>query len=69
MLKDPDGSRKVPFGKFHPGKFPLIKLPPRKLRRKISTWNILTHFINCLSSLNPSLAPINARENILGEIR
>ena len=69
MLKDPEGSRKIPFEKILPRKIPshpLIKCRPEKFSRKISTWNILTHFINCLSSLNT--APINVWENILGEI-
>ena len=34
---------------------PTHQTPPWKVAtRKILTWNIPTHFINCLSSLNPS---------------
>ena len=36
------GSRKIPHGKILPLKIPI---------QKISTWNIPTHFINCVSSL------------------
>ena len=52
---------KFPTGKLPPGKLPPIKLPPRKITsHKILTWNIPTHLINCLSSLNTS--PINEGE-------
>ena len=53
-----EGCSEIPQGKLPPGKFPLIKLPSplenphrRILTQKIPTWNIPTHFINCLSSL------------------
>ena len=48
-------------GEFSPKKFPPIKLlagkfhPQKTATEKILTWNIPTHFINCLSSLNTSL--------------
>ena len=50
---------KIPPGEFPPEKFSPIKLslgnPTRKITiQKILTWIIPTHFINCLSSLNPS---------------
>ena len=46
---------KFPTVKFSLGKFPLIKLTPRKIpSQKILTWNIPTHLMNCLSSLNTS---------------
>ena len=52
------GSRKILPKKIPPPrKFPPIKLPPGKSPQKTPTWNITTHFINCLSSLNTS--PIN----------
>ena len=41
---------KIPLGKFLPQKFPPINFFPGKSPRKISTWNIPSHFINCLSS-------------------
>ena len=56
--------KKMVLWKFHPGEFPPEKFPPIKLlpeksprkiaTQKILTWNIPTHFINCLPSLNPS---------------
>ena len=38
---------------------PPLPPPPRKIAsQKILTWNIPTHFINCLSSLNTSFRKI-----------
>ena len=63
MVNEINGSRKIPPGKtplenILGEKFPREKLPPWKISpgkiptHKFPIWNILTHFINCLSSLN-----------------
>ena len=50
------GSRKIPpWENYHPSNYPwkIPPPPPKKITiQKISTWNIPTNFINCLSSLN-----------------
>ena len=46
---------KLPSGEFPPEKFLPIKLPPRKsleIPKKFLTWNVPTHFIYFLSSVN-----------------